>query len=80
MDVQIVNYQIGIVLNFDEKLETYLINYQFSQKLKLLGNCEFNNLTNIWTLPLRVGLAFPLISGAQHMGFFKLFKWEVERR
>ena len=42
-----MNYQIGIVLNFDEKLETYLINYQFSQKLKLLGNCEFNNLTNI---------------------------------
>jgi hypothetical protein len=25
-------------------------NYRFSQKLKLLGNCEFNHLTNILTL------------------------------
>ena len=29
-----------------------LINYQLSQKLKLLGNGAFNHLTNILTLPL----------------------------
>ena len=27
-----------------------MINYQFSQMLKLLGNCEFNHLTIILTL------------------------------
>ena len=30
-----------------------MINYQLSEKFKLLGNSEFNHLTIILTLPLR---------------------------
>jgi hypothetical protein len=35
-------------------------NYQFSQKLKLLGYDKFNHLINILTLPLTCGLRLPL--------------------
>ena len=49
----------------------YVRNYRFSQKLKLLGNDEFNHLTNILTLLLTCGLRppLPLMIGAQHVGF-----------
>ena len=42
------------------KLCECLIKYQLSQKLKLLGNGEFNHLTIILTLPLTCGLRLPL--------------------
>ena len=32
-----------------------LLNYQFSQKLKLLENCKFNHLTIILTLSISCG-------------------------
>ena len=39
------------------------------QKLKILENGEFNHLTIILILPSLVGLDFPLICGAQYVGF-----------
>ena len=36
------------------------LNYQLSQKLKLLGNDEFNHLTIILTLPLTYRPKLPL--------------------
>ena len=36
-----------------------VLNYQLSQKLKLLGHCEFNNLTISLTLPLTCGSKLP---------------------
>ena len=46
-----------------------LLNYRLSQKLKLLGNGEFNYLIVILILPPRVALNSPLISRTQQMGF-----------
>ena len=37
-----------------------ILNYQLSQKLKLLGNDEFNHLIIILTLPLTCGPKLPL--------------------
>ena len=37
-----------------------MLNYQLSQKLKLLGNNECNHLTIILTLPLTCGPKLPL--------------------
>ena len=37
----------------------YVLNYQLSQKLKLLENCEFNHLTISLTLPLTCGSKLP---------------------
>ena len=37
-----------------------LLNYRLSQKLKLLGNSEFNHLTISLTLPLTCGPKLPL--------------------
>ena len=37
-----------------------MLNYQLSQKLKLLGNGKFNHLTIILTLPLTCGPKLPL--------------------
>ena len=36
-----------------------MLNYRLSQKLKLLGNCEFNHLTIILTLSFTCGPKIP---------------------
>ena len=47
-----------------------LRDYQFSQKLKLLGNGEFNHLTNILTLSLTCGPRLPLNDWGPTRGIF----------
>ena len=51
-----------------------LINYQLSQKLKLLGNSEFNRLTNILTIPLTCGPKLPLNKWGPGYGFLTFKK------
>ena len=46
-----------------------LINYQLSQKFKLVRNCEFNHSTIILHSPPCVSLDSPLISGVEHVEF-----------
>ena len=46
-----------------------MINYQFSQKLKLLENNEFNHLTIILILPLMCGPILSLITRVRHVEF-----------
>jgi len=43
-----------------DKIQILLLNYQLSQKLKLLRNCEFNHLTINLTLSLTCGLKISL--------------------
>ena len=45
---------------FHNDFDYVLLNYQLSQKLKLLGNSEFNHLTISLTLPLTYGPKLPL--------------------
>jgi hypothetical protein len=43
-----------------------MLNHHLSQKLKLIGNDEFNHSINILTLSSRMGSNYPLISEVQH--------------
>ena len=52
----VVHWVYGIISSWDKPS---LINCQFSQKLKLLENGEFNNLTIILTLLLTYGFKLP---------------------
>ena len=45
-----------------------MLNYQLSQKLKLIGRGKFNDLIISLTLPSCVGSNFLLIGKAQHVG------------
>ena len=55
----------------------FLINYRFSQKLKLLRNREFNHLIIFKYSSSHVGSDSHLLNGVQHVGILT-FKWEVE--
>ena len=53
-----------------QRIFAKLINYQLSSKLKLLKNCEFNQLTIILTLPLTCELKLPFNQWGLTRGIF----------
>ena len=46
---------LGTSINKASQIWITLVNYCFSQKFKLLENCEFNHLTILLILPLTCG-------------------------
>ena len=61
-------------------IQIKVINYQFSQKLKLLEICDFNHLNNSIILTLLMcGPRLSLNKWGPTCGIL-LFKWEVEWR
>ena len=64
-------------ISFKDPFHSFLrrwrvINYQFSQKLKLLENCEFNHLTIILTLLITCGFKLPLNKWGPTCGIFNI--------